>query len=74
MAGDAVPPVVGGQLNLGWQSKSLGLEGIKEVSHTGLNLNHKGLQEELKRRAIMNGAELLRKLPKYVAVYHQRSC
>lgn len=29
--------VVGGQLNLGRQSKSLGLEGIKEVSHTGLN-------------------------------------
>ena len=27
--------VVGGQLNLGWQSKSLGLEGIKERGHTG---------------------------------------
>lgn len=51
--------VVGGQLNLGWQSKSLGLEGIKELSHTGLNLNHKGLQE-LKCRTIMNGTELLR--------------
>lgn len=36
------------QLNLGQQSKSLALERIKEVGHTGLNLNQKGLQEEFK--------------------------
>lgn len=29
--------VVGGQLNLGRQSKSLALEGIKAVNHTGLS-------------------------------------
>lgn len=46
-AGEAVR-VVGEQLNLGEQSKSLGLEGIKEVGHTGFNLNQKGLREELK--------------------------
>lgn len=49
-AGEAVR-VVGEQLNLGEQSKSLGLEGIKEVGHTGFNLNQKRPAGGVKRQS-----------------------
>lgn len=61
MAGEAAP-VVGERLNLGQQSKSLGLKGIKEGGHTGLNLNQKGLRDKLKvnvmHKTRMNAADL----------------
>lgn len=71
MAGKVVG-VVGGELNLAIKESGFGGD-QKDVGHTGLNLNHYSLQEELKCRIIMDGAELLWKVTKRSAVssaYH----